>query len=202
MAITWNILMVKHSVHRCVDSCKTTVGYSTFDNGVVLTLMEMGGQTLQQIGCSPGGTGDAWPLDPTQWANLMAMDAGDNPQGTTADVCPDSAGTSVGPAEVEIVGDVIPMVMVGQTWNSLFTSQRSGVIPTVMVLVTLPMVIGRCMSEVRGTSLMDRLGCRDTDGDGWSDNRNLEGTHWISRLLTMKHYNGEILMVTVMVTSL
>jgi len=28
---------------------------------------------------------------------------------------------------------------------------------------------GDACPEMRGTSLLDRLGCRDTDGDGWSD---------------------------------
>ena len=82
------------------DSCKTTVGYSTFDRwGCPDTDGDGWSDTTPNWLASPGGNGDAWPLDPTQWHDKDGDGRGDNPQGTTADVCPDNAGTSVGPAE-------------------------------------------------------------------------------------------------------
>ena len=48
---------------------------------------------------------------------------------------------------------------------------------------------------------MDRLGCRDTDGDGWSDPTENWKAHpfGLADSFLMKHFNGEILMVMVMV---
>ena len=46
---------------------------------------------------SPGGMADAWPDDVTQWHDRDGDGRGDNPRGTTADVCPDVPGTSQGP---------------------------------------------------------------------------------------------------------
>ena len=49
------------------------------------------------------------------------------------------------------------------------------------------------LPEIRGTSLMDRLGCRDTDGDGWSDPTDTWRAHpmdWQIHSL-MKHFNGD-----------
>ena len=46
---------------------------------------------------SPGGMADAWPGDVTQWHDRDGDGRGDNPRGTTADVCPDVPGTSQGP---------------------------------------------------------------------------------------------------------
>jgi len=155
------------------DSCKTTVGYSTFDRwGCPDADGDGWSDSTANWLASPGGTGDAWPLDPTQWHDRDGDGRGDNPQGTTADVCPDRAGTSVGPAEG---GDRWGCIDTdGDGWSDLgdsfiheptqwrdtdgdgFGDAADG-------------NQGDACPEVRGTSLMDRLGCRDTDGDGWSD---------------------------------
>jgi hypothetical protein len=155
------------------DSCKTTVGYSTFDRwGCPDTDGDGWSDTTPNWLASPGGNGDAWPLDPTQWHDIDGDGRGDNPQGTTADVCPDNAGTSVGPVEG---GDRWGCIDTdGDGWSDLgdafiheptqwrdsdgdgFGDAADG-------------NQGDACPDSRGTSLMDRLGCRDTDGDGWSD---------------------------------
>ncbi len=155
------------------DSCKTTVGYSTFDRwGCPDSDGDGWSDTTPNWLASPGGNGDAWPLDPTQWHDKDGDGRGDNPQGTTADVCPDNAGTSVGPVEG---GDRWGCIDTdGDGWSDLgdafiheptqwrdsdgdgFGDAASG-------------NQGDACPDSRGTSLMDRLGCRDTEGDGWSD---------------------------------
>jgi hypothetical protein len=121
---------------------------------------------------SPGGQGDAWPADPTQWHDRDGDGRGDNPRGTTADVCPDVPGTSVGPIQGgdrwgchdtdgdgwSDLGDTFPHEPT--QWRDS-DSDGFGDDPN-----------GHegdaCPSE-RGQSFFDRLGCRDSDGDGWSD---------------------------------
>jgi len=99
------------------DGCRTTLGNSTFDRwGCPDADGDGWSDPTASWLASPGGSGDAWPQDPTQWHDGDGDGRGDNPRGTTADVCPDIAGTSVGPS-----------------------------------------------------SGGDRWGCKDTDGDGWSD---------------------------------
>ena len=155
------------------DGCRTTVGSSTFDRwGCPDTDLDGWSDSTSTWLASPGGSGDAWPEDPTQWHDRDGDGRGDNPQGTTADVCPDNAGTSVGPAEG---GDRWGCIDTdGDGWSDLgdsfiheptqwrdsdgdgFGDSISG-------------NQGDACPELRGTSLLDRLGCRDTDGDGWSD---------------------------------
>ena len=155
------------------DSCKTTVGYSTFDRwGCPDTDGDGWSDTTPNWLASPGGNGDAWPLDPTQWHDKDGDGRGDNPQGTTADVCPDNAGTSVGPVEG---GDRWGCIDTdGDGWSDLGDafiheptqwrdSDGDGFGDAALGNQ------GDACPDSRGTSLMDRLGCRDTDGDGWSD---------------------------------
>ncbi len=163
------------------DSCMTTVGFSTFDRwGCPDTDGDGWSDSTANWLASPGGNGDAWPLDPTQWHDRDGDGRGDNPKGTTADVCPDNAGTSVGPLEG---GDRWGCIDTdGDGWSDLgdsfiheptqwrdtdgdgFGDAADG-------------NQGDACPEVRGTSLMDRLGCRDTDGDGWSDSTDTWKAH-------------------------
>ena len=111
-------------------------------------------------------------MDHTQWHDIDGDGRGDNPLGTTADVCPSQAGTSVGPS---MGGDRWGCPDTdGDGWSDLgdsfiheptqwrdtdgdgFGDDANG-------------NQGDACPEVRGTSILDRLGCRDTDGDGWSD---------------------------------
>jgi len=155
------------------DSCRTTLGTSTFDRWGCPDSDEDGWSDPTNTWlASPGGNGDAWPMDHTQWHDVDGDGRGDNPLGTTADVCPSQAGTSVGPSSG---GDRWGCPDTdGDGWSDLgdafiheptqwrdtdgdgFGDDVNG-------------NQGDACPEVRGTSLLDRLGCRDTDGDGWSD---------------------------------
>ena len=155
------------------DGCRTTLGTSTFDRWGCPDSDEDGWSDPTNTWlASPGGNGDAWPMDHTQWHDVDGDGRGDNPLGTTADVCPSQAGTSVGPSSG---GDRWGCPDTdGDGWSDLgdafiheptqwrdtdgdgFGDDVNG-------------NQGDACPEVRGTSLLDRLGCRDTDGDGWSD---------------------------------
>ena len=155
------------------DSCKSTEGSSTFDRwGCPDSDQDGWSDPTSAWLASPGGRGDAWPMDPTQWHDIDGDGRGDNPRGTTADVCPDQAGTSVGPSAG---GDRWGCADTdGDGWSDLgdafiheptqwrdsdgdgYGDREDG-------------NQGDACPEVRGTSMLDRLGCRDTDGDGWSD---------------------------------
>ena len=104
-----------------------------------------------------GGSGDAWPDDPTQWHDADGDGRGDNPRGTTADVCPSVAGTSVGPsAGGDRWGCKDTDGVVGRTSAMpSFTSRRNGEIPTAMVSETVAGHQGDACPEMRGTSLLD-----------------------------------------------
>jgi len=155
------------------DGCRTTLGTSTFDRWGCPDSDEDGwSDPTSSWLASPGGKGDAWPMDHTQWHDIDGDGRGDNPLGTTADVCPSQAGTSVGPS---MGGDRWGCPDTdGDGWSDLgdsfiheptqwrdtdgdgFGDDANG-------------NQGDACPEVRGTSILDRLGCRDTDGDGWSD---------------------------------
>ena len=155
------------------DGCRTTLGQSTFDRwGCPDSDGDGWSNPTSYWLASPGGMADAWPEDSTQWHDSDGDGRGDNPSGTTADVCPAHPGTSVGPSSG---GDRWGCPDTdGDGWSNLgdafiheptqwrdtdgdgFGDQEDGneadACPT-----------------IRGTSILDRLGCRDTDGDGWSD---------------------------------
>ena len=121
---------------------------------------------------SPGGLADAWPSDETQWHDTDGDGRGDNPRGTTADVCPNVPGTSLGPTAG---GDRWGCQDTdGDGWSDQgdkFQHEPSqwrdedgdgfGDNPDGHE--------GDACPNERGQSFFDRLGCRDSDGDGWSD---------------------------------
>ncbi len=155
------------------DGCRTTEGSSTFDRwGCPDSDQDGWSDPTNAWLASPGGRGDAWPMDPSQWHDLDGDGRGDNPRGTTADVCPDQAGTSVGPSSG------------GDRWGCADTD-GDGWSDLGDAFIHEPTQWrdsdgdgygdnddgnqGDACPETRGTSMLDRLGCRDTDGDGWSD---------------------------------
>jgi hypothetical protein len=155
------------------DGCTTTIGLSTFDRwGCPDTDLDGWSDSTTSWLASPGGSGDAWPEDTTQWHDRDGDGRGDNPQGTTADVCSDDAGTSVGPAEG---GDRWGCIDTdGDGWSDLGDSFIHE--PTQWRDTdgdgygdSITGNQGDSCPKLRGTSILDRLGCRDTDGDGWSD---------------------------------
>ena len=155
------------------DGCRSTYGLSTFDRWGCPDSDEDGWSDPTPYWlASPGGMGDAWPDDPTQWHDGDGDGRGDNPSGTTADVCPSQPGTSVGPSSGgdrwgcpdtdgdgwSNLGDAFIHEPTqwrdtdGDGYGDESDGNEADACPT-----------------IRGTSILDRLGCRDTDGDGWSD---------------------------------
>ena len=155
------------------DGCLATEGDSTMDRWGCPDSDDDGWSdpTAHWL-ASPGGDADAWIDDATQWHDRDGDSRGDNPRGTTADVCPDVPGTSVGPTSG---GDRWGCHDTdGDGWSDLgdsFPHEPSqwrdqdgdghGDNPLGHE--------GDSCPEERGQSFFDRLGCRDSDGDGWSD---------------------------------
>ena len=165
------------------DGCIATAGESTMDRWGCPDFDSDGWSdpTTHWL-ASPGGVGDAWPEDSTQWHDRDGDGRGDNPVGTTADICPDIPGTSIGPTEGgdrwgcqdtdgdgwSDLGDAFPNEPT--QWRDSdgdnFGDNPDG-------------HEGDACPNERGNSFFDRLGCRDSDGDGWSDpNQNWPASPW------------------------
>ena len=115
---------------------------------------------------------DLWPADSTQWADADADGFGDNSSGTNGDDCPsitgnssvdrngctDTDGDGVSDADgswtISDGADAFPM-------NSASWSDDDGDGVDDQVNDMCPTVFGN--------STVDRIGCPDTDGDGYSD---------------------------------
>ena len=97
----------------------------------------------------PANGADAFPSEPTQWADQDSDFYGDNPAGDRADACPTVRGTST----VDRLGcedsDGDGISDETDTWT---LAQGADACPLAY-----------------GTSTADRIGCADTDGDNYSD---------------------------------
>ena len=115
----------------------------------------------------PIGMGDAFPDDITQWEDTDGDGYGDNPVGTTPDSCKDIPGTSTqdrfGCTDTDgdkwsDQGDAFPheptqrLDTDGDGWGDNQNGHEPDACPF-----------------TKGDSLLDRLGCPDTDSDGFSD---------------------------------
>lgn len=134
------------------------------------------------VGC-PDADGDGWynvmdafPQDPTQYADSDGDGFGDNESGFEPDACPDQVGTSTfdrfgcldSDGDLRSDPDITWMPVQG---GDAFPSEPTqwadqdldgyGDNPTGVTPDDCP--------TVRDTSSIDRLGCADTDGDGYSD---------------------------------
>jgi len=114
-----------------------------------------------------GNNADAFPADGTQWSDQDGDHHGDNPSGTNADQFPenpdqqtDSDGDGYGDNKRGQDGDKFPddnSQWADTDGDGYGDNQEPG--------ATDP---DACISSP-GASNRDRLGCQDTDGDGWSD---------------------------------
>ena len=136
------------------------------------------------LGC-PDSDGDGWwdiqdafPTEPTQWSDGDGDGYGDNSTGVDADACPNRGGNSTvdrlgcidtdgdGFSDAELSwtiedGADDPLFRLEPTqW---FDSDRDGFGDQ------LDGFEGDQCPDVPGTSRLDRFGCPDSDGDGWSD---------------------------------
>ena len=149
------------------DSCIGTPGSSYIDR-YGCTDTDNDGYSDPGAGWTTANGADAFINEPTQWVDQDGDGYGDNPVGVNADNCPISFGTSNqlgnlgcpdgdgdGYADVD---DLFPSD--STQWedvdNDGFGDNPAGNNPDA------------CPSIV-GTSTIDRFGCLDTDGDGYSD---------------------------------
>lgn len=149
------------------DACPTQEGTS-WENGM--------------LGC-PDQDGDGWynlqdafPNDPTQWADSDGDGFGDNPDGTDADECPSRAGTStadrLGCPDGDGDGYSDPEV----SWTPLQGADAFMADPTQWADQDNDFFGDNPAGDrpdacpaTRGTSFVDRFGCEDSDGDGISN---------------------------------
>ncbi|MEC7168549.1 MAG: thrombospondin type 3 repeat-containing protein [Candidatus Thermoplasmatota archaeon] len=136
------------------------------------------------LGC-PDSDGDGWwdvqdafPGEASQWSDVDGDGYGDNSSGANADACPNRGGNSTidrlgcidsdgdGYSDAELSwtiedGADDPMFRLEPTqWKD---SDRDGFGDE------LDGFEGDQCPDVAGTSRLDRFGCPDSDGDGWSD---------------------------------
>ena len=140
------------------DSCPSIFGTSTQD--------QLGCLDIDSDGWSDSG--DAFEKDSTQWSDFDNDGFGDNPlPANTPDDCPKNWGNStitfLGCPDLD--GDGWPDLLDSNPNNNLiwsdsdsdgFADQRGTELSD------------EC-PDIYGTSIKDKLGCIDTDGDGWSD---------------------------------
>ena len=127
-------------------------------------------------GDNPDGTdGDAFPNDSTQWNDTDGDNYGDNPTGNNGDAFPDnpsqqtdSDGDGYGDNRYGSEGDKFPddpYQWADSDGDGYGDNHGPGAIDS-----------DDCVNQ-SGSSTLDRLGCQDTDGDGWSDPGNGEAAH-------------------------
>ena len=113
-----------------------------------------------------------WPNDPTQWADQDSDGFGDNPTGTTPDACPTISGTSTSDRYgcVDTDGDTYSDS--DALWKAIDGADRYPSDPLRWSDSDGDGVadqIDDACPTYEGTSSIDRVGCPDTDGDGYSD---------------------------------
>ncbi len=155
------------------DSCPVTNGASTIDRWGCPD-GDGDGASDPQISAGwlphPAGLADAFPEDPSQWRDLDGDGYGDEPIGTNPDRCKETPGTSTedryGCTDTDgdgwsDLGDRFPMDVT--QWFDAdgdgYGDNAWGNMPDSCPEASL----------ADGISLLDRLGCPDTDGDGFSD---------------------------------
>ncbi len=130
------------------DACPDQVGTSTFDR---FGCLDSDGDLRSDpdINWMPVQGGDAFPSEPTQWADQDLDGYGDNPTGVTPDDCPTVRDTSsidrLGCADTDGDGYSDP----DSEWTTADGADA-------------------CING-RGNSTQDRIGCFDQDGDGYSN---------------------------------
>ncbi len=112
-----------------------------------------------------GNDSDAFPLDQTQWLDGDGDGYGDNPDGNDSDAFPtiagqwaDSDGDGYGDNMQAEMGDRFPDI--DSQWSDAdfdgFGDEADG-------------YNGDSCPELNGFSTIDRMGCKDSDGDGYSN---------------------------------
>ena len=155
------------------DACPATAGTSTLDRWGCPDRDGDGASDAQiELGWlpHPAGLADAFPDDATQWMDADGDGRGDEPDGNTPDRCRDTPGTSMydryGCTDTD--GDGYSdqgdrFAHDGTQWADS-DGDGFGDNPNGHQADFCPF-----SSVSEGISVIDRLGCPDTDGDGYSD---------------------------------
>ena len=156
------------------DACNTTIGTSYQDRfGCVDT--DGDGYSDGDATWTTAQGADAFPNEPSQWADQDGDGYGDNASGVNADNCPTTFGTStelgnLGCSDLDNDGyadsdDAFPTdsTQWSDTDGDGYGDESTGTNPDACPTVT-------------GTSTLDRFGCPDSDLDGASD-EDLSGTN-------------------------
>ena len=115
---------------------------------------------------------DVWPADVTQWADSDADGFGDNPMGTNGDDCPSVAGNSTVDRTGCLDGDGDGYSDPESGWG---VSDGADAYPLDSARWSdsdgdgIDDQIDDACPTIYGNSTIDRIGCPDTDGDGYSD---------------------------------
>ena len=155
------------------DACPVTTGSSTIDRWGCPDGDGDGASDPQILAGwlpHPAGLADAFPEDSSQWRDFDGDGFGDEPVGTNPDRCKETPGTSTedrfGCTDTDgdgwsDLGDRFPMDVT--QWFDAdgdgYGDNAWGNMPDSCPEASL----------ADGISLLDRLGCPDTDGDGYSD---------------------------------
>ena len=156
------------------DACNTTLGTSYQDRFGCID-SDGDGYSDGDAGWTSAQGADAFPSEPSQWADQDGDGYGDNASGVNADNCPTTFGTStelgnLGCSDLDSDGyadadDAFPMdsTQWSDTDGDGYGDESTGTNPD-------------ACPAVAGASSLDRFGCPDSDADGVSD-EDLAGTN-------------------------
>jgi len=168
-------------------------GFSDFEDGCPNLI---GNSTLGDDKGCPDGDSDGWadieddyPDDATQWRDTDEDGYGDNSDGTNGDMCPLQEGYSTIDRRGCFDSDSDGYSNPSSVWTSddgadafpgddtqWYDSDLDGYGDN-----PAPANMADVCPTIFGTSTKDKLGCPDTDGDGWSDDADdfdFDDTQW------------------------
>ena len=148
---------------------------------------------------------DAFPNEPTQWSDADGDGFGDEIGGLEGDSCPSESGNSSEDRFGCLDSDMDGYSDLGDSFPnsaSAWSDADSDSFPDQRGLLNSD----DCPNEA-GTSIEDRIGCLDTDGDGWSDENDAYPTDSTrSQALSVANTNvlilGIVLVVSLIFTGL
>jgi len=158
------------------DMCPLQEGYSTIDRLGCLDFDEDGYSNPSSVWTTDDGA-DAFPGDDSQWNDSDFDGYGDNPApANMADICPTDHGTStedrLGCPDIDDDGWSDEGDDFEYDPTQWLDSDSDGYGDNLAPAITPDDCV-----NIWGNSTLDRLGCVDSDGDGWSDNTDAYPNH-------------------------
>jgi hypothetical protein len=158
------------------DMCPLQEGYSTIDRLGCLDFDEDGYSNPSSVWTTDDGA-DAFPGDDSQWNDSDLDGYGDNPApANMADICPTDYGSStedrLGCPDIDDDGWSDEGDDFENDPTQWLDSDSDGYGDNLAPAITPDDCV-----NIWGNSTLDRLGCVDTDGDGWSDEGDVYPNH-------------------------